>query len=56
MRYVEEMTPKEMMEATGMKANTLSSKLSRAVKKYRSMYMAAEAGEEMSKNDKTGRK
>lgn len=56
MRYVEEMTPKEMMEATGMKANTLSSKLSRAVKKYRSMYMAAEAGEGMSKNDKTGRK
>ena len=55
MRYVEDMTPKEIMEITGMKAKTLSSKLSRAVKKYRDMYMEAEAGEVMSKNDKTGK-
>ena len=43
MRYVDEMTVKNMAEITGIKEKTLSSKIRRAVKRYRETYFAFEA-------------
>ncbi|MCI8631285.1 MAG: RNA polymerase sigma factor [Firmicutes bacterium] len=51
MRYVECLTVKEMAEITGKKEKTVSSKLSRAVKKYREVYFKLESGEEVRRYD-----
>ena len=46
MRYVECLSIKEIVEITGMKEKTITSKLSRALKKYRAMYFEAESKRE----------
>lgn len=45
MRYIEELSLRQMVQIMGMKEKTLSSKLSRALQKYRKVYFALEKGE-----------
>lgn len=47
MRYIDEIGIKRMVEITGLKEKTLSSKLSRALKKYKQIYFALEKGMEV---------
>lgn len=47
MRYIDEIGIKRMVEITGLKEKTLSSKLSRALKKYKQIYFALEQGKEV---------